>query len=195
VSGRTGIEFPEIPGLVLFLGFITEPEETLLVESADRGRWRREGDKRVQKFWDADFIPAPDPAMEAVSTGLPSYTGGVVSRIVSEGIFSQPPYRLIVSEYQPGQGMGAHVDCLQRFRNSIGVLSLISTYPMNFQHVSSGTRLTVDLPPRSLLFVEGEARYDWTHGIAGEARENEPPRGRRISLAFSCAQGGKPCAP
>ena len=59
---------------------------------------------------------------------------------------------------------------------------------MRFRNRKSRLLYDVDLAPQSLLVLNGEARYDWTHEIA--ARKNDlidgqrRPRGRRISLTF-----------
>ena len=53
----------------------------------------------------------------------------------------------------------------------------------------------VFLPPRSLLLLSGEARYEWTHAIAPRATDvvdgEVRARGERVSLTFrSVAEGG-----
>jgi alkylated DNA repair dioxygenase AlkB len=72
----------------------------------------------------------------------------------------------------------------------VAILSLISTYTMQFHSVADDRVVEVSLPARSLLLVEGEARYAWAHGIERKSDEDGVPRGRRISLAFSCAEDG-----
>jgi hypothetical protein len=59
-----------------------------------------------------------------------------------------------------------------------------------------GTYHEVWLPPRSVLVLTGEARYEWTHGIASRTRNNVEDavvgedgwqwqeRGVRVSVTF-----------
>ena len=42
------------------------------------------------------------------------------------------PDQLIVNEYQPGQGISAHIDCEPCFKNTIVTVSLGSVYEMDF---------------------------------------------------------------
>ncbi|KDQ15503.1 hypothetical protein BOTBODRAFT_31819 [Botryobasidium botryosum FD-172 SS1] len=67
---------------------------------------------------------------------------------------------------------------------------------MDFEREASGDRRSIWLPSRSVIVLEGEARYEWTHGIA-ERRvdlvdaEDGPPapgmwieRGTRVSITL-----------
>ncbi|KAL2535548.1 2-oxoglutarate (2OG) and Fe(II)-dependent oxygenase superfamily protein [Forsythia ovata] len=87
-----------------------------------------------------------------------------------EPLFNQ----LIVNIYQPGEGIGAHVD-LMRFEDGIAVVSLESSCVMHFSRVESEVvcfeetgkepKIPVLLVPGSLVIMYGEARYMWKHEI------------------------------
>ncbi|KAH6813964.1 2-oxoglutarate and oxygenase superfamily protein [Perilla frutescens var. frutescens] len=82
----------------------------------------------------------------------------------SELLWREPLFnQLIVNMYQPGEGIGAHVD-LMRFEDGIAIISLESRCVMHF---SSGGRLKIPvlLRPGSLVLMWGEARYLWKHEI------------------------------
>ena len=42
---------------------------------------------------------------------------------------------------------------------------------MTFVHSVTGARVDLILPPRSLLVLQHEARYLWTHGIASRTTD------------------------
>ncbi|CAA2969226.1 alkylated DNA repair alkB homolog 8 [Olea europaea subsp. europaea] len=87
-----------------------------------------------------------------------------------EPLFNQ----LIVNIYQPGEGIGAHVD-LMRFEDGIAVISLESSCVMHFSRVENEVdcfeetgkepKIPVLLIPGSLVLMWGEARYMWKHEI------------------------------
>jgi alkylated DNA repair dioxygenase AlkB len=71
---------------------------------------------------------------------------------------------------------------------AIASLSLGGACVMRFAHRASGAVVELPLLPRSLLILQGPARYEWTHAIP--ARKSDPttggriPRTRRVSLTF-----------
>lgn len=135
-----------------------------------------------------------------------------------------PPPRArqaIVNLYRPGEGIAPHVDLLNRFGDGIVGVSLGGGATMRFARAETetetgkgrgvGTAVDADaegdrdgglyevwLPPRSVLVLTGEARYEWTHGIAprmrdkveiedaagGDNRWQWQERGVRISVTF-----------
>ncbi|KAJ3074679.1 hypothetical protein HDU98_010569 [Podochytrium sp. JEL0797] len=89
--------------------------------------------------------------------------------------------QMIANHYTPGEGIAAHVD-LARFEDGVVVFSFLSSLVMEFEHVGdpenhmnysndafkggNGQRVDVLLEPGSAVCLAGEARYNWTHGIA-----------------------------
>ncbi|XP_035784567.1 alkylated DNA repair protein alkB homolog 8-like [Anopheles albimanus] len=104
------------------------------------------------------------------------------------------PDQLTVNQYEPGQGIPAHVDTHSAFEDPILSLSLGSDIVMEFKHAATGRQAFVDLPARSLLIMSGESRYVWAHGITPRKLDTIlVPNGsgltirkrqRRISLTF-----------
>ncbi|KAF8324566.1 uncharacterized protein EI90DRAFT_3075090, partial [Cantharellus anzutake] len=79
-----------------------------------------------------------------------------------------PARQIILNLYRPGEGISPHVDLLGRFGDGIIVLSLLSGVVMDFtpeDGASTNAPTCLWLPPRSILVLEGEARYQWKHGI------------------------------
>lgn len=95
------------------------------------------------------------------------------------------PDQVIVNEYLPGQGIGAHTDHTLLFGDYVLAVSLGSGCAMDFQHVRTGERVTRTLPRRSAYKMEGEARHDWTHAIPARKIDRPlGPRGTRVSVTF-----------
>lgn len=98
------------------------------------------------------------------------------------------PDQIIINEYQSGQGISTHIDCVPCFSNTIASLSLGSPCVMDFAHSETGKKSSLLLEPRSLLVLSGDARYLWQHSIAGRKTDRfngqTIQRTRRISLTF-----------
>ncbi|KAG9015531.1 hypothetical protein FRB94_000136 [Tulasnella sp. JGI-2019a] len=96
----------------------------------------------------------------------------------------KPARQAILNLYRPGEGITAHVDLLKRFGDGIIIVSLGSGTVMELAPVPSSDIIALPsleagqspqsqmsegvslwLEPRSILVLEGEARYNWTHGI------------------------------
>ncbi|CAK0737096.1 hypothetical protein CVIRNUC_000854 [Coccomyxa viridis] len=76
--------------------------------------------------------------------------------------------QLIVNLYQPGEGLKPHVDLL-RFQDGIAIVSLQSSAILAFTRGEEVVDVRLD--PGDLLLLEGEARYEWMHGITAIPRE------------------------
>lgn len=104
--------------------------------------------------------------------------------------------QLTINHYLPGQGIPPHIDTHGVFEDSILSLSLGSACAMDFKRGSD--RISVLLPPRSLLVMSGEARYAWTHGICPRRSDlirtksgtTTQPRATRVSLTFRKVRRG-----
>jgi alkylated DNA repair dioxygenase AlkB len=93
---------------------------------------------------------------------------------------------MLVAEYSPGTPLGWHRD-VPDFESIVGV-SLLGTATMKFRPyphtVGQRTKvLQLELPPRSLYVIEGDARWHWQHSVAAthEQRFSVTLRTRRGS--------------
>jgi 2OG-Fe(II) oxygenase superfamily len=144
------------------------------------------------------------------STGLPSFIDDLILRLevicrsqisteVHEKLFpTGKPSRsrqVIFNRYYPGEGITPHIDLLQRYDDGIIGVSLGSCCSMDFRKVDSAQKqeMSLWLPENSVIILEGDARYEWTHGIRplhGDVVEDEIsglkwiPRGIRTSITF-----------
>jgi len=84
----------------------------------------------------------------------------------------------LVAEYAPGTQLGWHRD-VPNFDLVVGV-SLASACRMRFRRYPPKVRersIAVELAPRSIYRLEGEARWDWQHRVP-------PTPGLRYSITF-----------
>lgn len=102
------------------------------------------------------------PAPEIPAQLLPIQARAAAHAGVSPGDFSQ----LLINKYPPGAGIGWHHDS-PPFGIVAGI-SLGATCTMRFQAGEGNQRRTaaVELPPRSIYLLTGEARELWQHRIA-----------------------------
>jgi alkylated DNA repair dioxygenase AlkB len=89
----------------------------------------------------------------------------------------------LVAEYAPGTQLGWHRD-VPYYELVVGV-SLGSACKMRFRHYPPQARersIAVELAPRSIYRLEGEARWGWQHRIP-------PTPGLRYSITFRTLRG------
>jgi alkylated DNA repair dioxygenase AlkB len=115
---------------------------------------------------------------------LPPFAVEIGQRLLQQGLVEEMPDQLIVNEYQPGQGISAHVDCEPCFKNVIVTVSLGSVYEMHFVPIENGKPRFTSLGLGSALVMRDEARYRWMHHIKARKSDHGVPRGRRVSLTF-----------
>ena len=80
--------------------------------------------------------------------------------------------QVIINQYEPGQGIGAHIDCMPCFSDTIATISLYEdSYDEQYWMYSHGAltftrkgqREDIKLPQGSLLIMTSEARTKWKH--------------------------------
>jgi len=176
------------PGARLTPDWITPQQQAALAAFLDAGDWSGELKRRVRHFgYRYDYRTRSDTRDSRIGP-LPDMLQGLAERLVADGFFSDVPDQVIATDYLPGQGISAHVDCKPCFGEVIASLSLMSACEMRFACLESGEKRAAILPERSLLVLAGPARRDWTHAIP--ARRSDVIdgllviRGQRVSLTF-----------
>ncbi|MFD4246748.1 alpha-ketoglutarate-dependent dioxygenase AlkB [Streptomyces sp. NPDC058525] len=179
-----------VPGLHYIAEWLTPEACEALLSDIDAAEWSAQLKRRVQHYghrYDYGRRSVAGNQREAAPP-LPAWARQAAARLTHEGLMDQEAEQVIVNEYQPGQGISAHVDCLPCFGPAIAAISLGSACLMDFTNPEDGTKLAVPLAPGSLLVMTGPARSTWRHAIA--ARKTDPgptgrvPRGRRVSVTF-----------
>lgn len=179
-----------VPGLRYTADWIAPEAQEALLTNIDGEAWSTQLRRRVQHYghrYDYGRRGVATAAEVAVPP-LPVWARRLATRLVSEGLMDREADQVIVNEYQPGQGISAHVDSVPHFGPVVASLSLGSGCLMDFSHPEDGAKLAVPLVPGSLLVMAGPARFAWRHAIA--ARKSDPgpsgrvPRARRVSVTF-----------
>lgn len=182
------VEVAGILGLKYVPDYITQTEQALLLEQIDKQPWLSDLKRRVQHYgYKYNYkARAIDSSMQVGS--LPNWALEIAHRLHDNNFISEIPDQVIVNEYQPGQGISHHIDCVSCFTDTIISLSLSSPCVMDFKNVETGEKISVLLEPKSLIVQKDDARYKWTHSIAGRKtdrfQEQVIPRERRVSLTF-----------
>jgi len=181
--------FPEtiaIPGLTYLPAIITAGQEQQLLRAIDSSHWITDLKRRVQHYGYRYDYKARNIDAASRLGDLPLWLKALASDLCTRQLFQDLPDQVIVNEYQPGQGIAAHIDCVPCFKETIASLSLGSSCMMDF--TCGKEKREVYLEPRSLIVLTGDARYRWMHAIA--ARKSDRlngiaiARSRRISLTF-----------
>ncbi|KAG8725443.1 hypothetical protein FRC09_019171 [Ceratobasidium sp. 395] len=186
---------PPIPGLYFHSQLlITEKMESYLLDSLEQhGYFARPDVNQIMLFGRPRVLHAERCSSESKggiasgvpndSSGLPQFLEVLIAELertlasplipasVYGKLFTNPAEvgqarQAILNRYNPGEGIKAHIDLPNRFADGIIVVSLGSGIAMDFAHEGRKEAFTVWLPPRSVVVLEGEARWEWTHGIA-----------------------------
>ena len=176
------------PGATYFSDYINEETERFLVEKIDAQPWSNELRRRVQHYGYRYDYKARAVPRESYLGPMPQWLTALTDRLVKDGIFCANPDQVIINEYEAGQGIASHIDCVPCFAGTIVSLSLQSGCEMQFKSKVGMEKINKFLEPRSLVRLSGASRFDWMHGIP--ARKSDMlhnvrvARGRRISLTF-----------
>ena len=180
-----------IPGLTYLKDFITKEEEKALLAEIDGSQW--DGDnksRRTQQFgygfhWrnrhSNALLPLPAPRDQ-----MPTAARELLKRL-GQHIELPEFHQCIVNDYVGGQGIKPHRD-REFFGDLVLGISLLEPVVMDFKCIRRNEVRALLLEPRSVLVMQGEARWHWQHGITSAPkvlyRGQHFSRGRRASLTF-----------
>lgn len=177
-----------VPGLFLCENAIDRATESALLVLFDGLTWSDVLKRRVHHFGfmydykSRNLAPAAAPPIPHLCVQVAETFASKCDLVHS--LLPQRPFdQLIVNEYVPGQGISAHTDAAV-FGACIVSLSLGSGCVMRFSRTGHAT-VDVFLPPRSAVFLTGDARKLWKHAIAAvKSDKGHGARSRRVSLTF-----------
>lgn len=181
---------PAVPGLRYVADWLDPDSCAALLAAIDAAPWSTELRRRVQHYGHRYDYGSRNVAADrdADVPPLPEWARDAAARLAVEGLMDAEADQVIVNEYQPGQGISAHVDCVPCFGPVVAAISLGSRCVMDFTDPESATKVALPLAPGSVVAMTGPARYTWRHAIA--ARKTDPgtptriPRDRRVSVTF-----------
>lgn len=177
-----------ISGVTYIPEYISAQQEESLLLAIDNQPWLTDLKRLVQHYGYRYDYKARIADSKLYLGELPGWLKPHCEQLYSKQLFPQIPDQVIVNEYQPGQGISAHIDCIQCFAETIASLSLGSSCVMDFIHTETQQKISLLLEPRSLIILSGEARYNWKHAIVARKTDaydgQSLTRGRRVSLTF-----------
>jgi alkylated DNA repair dioxygenase AlkB len=178
----------QIPGLTYLPHYITVDEQNKLINIIDQQEWSTKLRRRVQHYGYRYDYKNGSLASSSYLGDLPDWAGGIAKRLSDDGLTTKVPDQVIINEYEPGQGITSHIDCVPCFGKTIISLSLGSSCVMDFTHSQIKQKASILLIPRSIVVMQGAARYEWQHSIAARKKDKykgrELVRTRRVSMTF-----------
>lgn len=175
-----------IQGLLYIPQYINQAQHDQLLQRIDEQAWRTDLARRTQHYgYVYDYrAKRVDPSMHLGE--LPEWLQPMATQLHQDGLIPELPDQAIINEYEPGQGIADHIDCLPCFGGVIISLSLASSVVMMLKHDNQALPLLLE--PKSVLVLRGPARYQWTHGIPRRKRDVinniTIKRERRLSVTF-----------
>ncbi|HEY9607984.1 alpha-ketoglutarate-dependent dioxygenase AlkB [Allocoleopsis sp.] len=180
-----------IPGLTYIPNYVDIQEQNQLLKAIDAQEWSIESvesTRRIQQHgYRYDYQNGILVACNYLGD-LPDWAMRIAKQLYSDRLTEIVLDQATVNEYEPGQGLRSHIDCVTCFGDILITLSLGSPYVMELTHSQTQEKREILLLPGSLLALEGEARYVWQHGVMPRDRDiyrgQEFVRSRRVSLTF-----------
>jgi alkylated DNA repair dioxygenase AlkB len=184
---------PQLPtGMVYEKDFLTPAEEAaLLPEIAalplTEARYKQYTARRRTVSYGSQYDFSSNELEPAAH--IPEFLFPLRAKIAAWlGLPAEHFVHALVSEYRPGTPLGWHRD-VPDFESIVGV-SVQGSAVMKFRRyphaVGDRSRaLRLELPPRSLYVIEGEARWGWQHSVA-------PVRELRHSITLRTRRGSAP---
>jgi alkylated DNA repair dioxygenase AlkB len=178
----------QISGLRYLPNYITRQEHDQLLAIIDQQPWLDTLKRRVQHYGYRYDYKSRSVDASMFLGALPMWIAPLTGRLQREGLVTQAPDQLIVNEYEPGQGISAHVDSIAAFGDTVLSLTLGSACVMLFSKLKYEEAVPLLIEPCSLVIMQGEARYQWKHSIPPRKRDSylgqTIERARRVSLTF-----------
>lgn len=180
-----------IPGLTYIPNYISIDEQNQLLNAIDQQVWSLESlesRRRIQQHgYKYEYQNGILVACNYLGP-LPEWANSIAKRLYRDRIATKVLDQITVNEYEPGQGLKGHVDCVTCFGDTIITLSLGSSYVMNLMHLQTAEKREILLLEGSLLVLKQEARYGWLHSVYPRYKDiyqgREVVRSRRISMTF-----------
>lgn len=182
-----------IPGMTYLEDFVTRKEEEDLLHKIYEQAWDTSMSRRVQHYGYRYDYRGRGVRRSDLLGDLPDWVEFIIKRGIQIGLFPHNPEfnQVIINEYQPGQGIGPHIDQPRTFGGTIVSLSLGSMVPMEFTSEPWNEKHTQWLKARSIVVLTRDSRYNWAHSIPARKTDKDKRnpmithhRARRVSITF-----------
>ena len=179
----------KIRGLRYMPDYITEFQHDWLLDQIDKQEWHYFSKRRYQHYGPKFNYETGKLKDGMQMSDLPEWLNRLATKLHIDGHIPEVPNQVLINEYEPGQGIGGHIDKEPWFKDTIVNLSLGSSCIMEFTNRYNKTKkVPVWLARRSVAVLRKAARYTWLHGIPARKSDvwdgRKFPRQRRISLTF-----------
>lgn len=176
----------ESKGLTLVKDFISEKEESDIIDEILKNPWENLSHRRVQHYGFKFLYGANSINTDEKQGELPDFINTPLDLLKDHNL---PAFdQCTVNEYKPGNGIPPHIDSHAPFEEELVSVSMLSDIVMLFKNPITKEELHLLLPRRSALILRGEMRYLWNHSIAvrkvDRVETNLIFRRRRISLTY-----------
>lgn len=176
----------DINGLQYIPQYLPRTTRDQLLKQVDSAPWRDDLSRRTQHYGYVYDYRAKRVDPEMYLGALPDWLRPLSQQLYQDNLIPSPPDQAIINEYEPGQGIPDHIDCTPCFGDTVISLSLGGTAVINLKQAKQ--TVPILLESGSLLILQKEARYQWTHGIPKRKSDRVNgrvfPRQRRISITF-----------
>jgi alkylated DNA repair dioxygenase AlkB len=180
-----------IPGLTYIPNYVDRLEQNQLLKEIDEQDWSIESVESTRRIQQHGYKYEYQNGILVACNylgALPDWAMRIANRIYGDRLTEIILDQATVNEYEPGQGLRSHIDCVTCFGDTLLTLSLGSPYVMEFIHSQTQEKRELLLLPGSLLALKREARYVWQHGVRPCVRDSykgrEFIRSRRVALTF-----------
>lgn len=190
------------PGLTMVRDFLGAAEQEELTALAAGGPWERTpgGKRRIKHYgWHVNY--ATTSVAHLPSQPLPACLERLADRALAHCPAAARLDQVTINEYEPGQGIGEHVDAHEAFEDTIAIVSLGSPAVLVLRERSDAGRLVarvdIPVPPGSLVLLADAARYLYTHEVPQRASDvvngSCVPRSLRYSVTLRRVRR-RPCS-
>mmetsp|Transcript_25979 Transcript_25979/g.33110 ORF Transcript_25979/g.33110 Transcript_25979/m.33110 type:complete len:235 (-) Transcript_25979:60-764(-) len=196
------VEDIKLPGFIYYPNFITEEEESEILDLMQSKEWKGGIGRRTQHYGYTYYHTKHDlielqPEIQPEETEPLDSLQFFLDKISHFFPDGHPPTQCLVNEYVGNRGISSHVDNPNCFGDVVVGLSLCNPVYMTFQEdkplAENPKECKVFLDRRSLMVMRDEVRFEWKHAITAmkriyvpETRQCIHRRGEycRISLTF-----------
>ena len=190
VGSTPGATVAAILGLQYLPDYVNPRYQARLLSCIDAAPWLDDLKRRVQHYgYRYDYKSRRVDRSQYLGP-LPEWCAYFAQQLHQAGYFAAaPPDQVIINEYEPGQGIAAHIDCTPCFDETVVSISLGSACIMNFSRPEDDIQgFDQVLMPGSAVVLQGDARFQWRHGIKPVKTDiiqgQRVVRQRRVSLTF-----------
>lgn len=162
-----------INGLLIINDFITDEEEEQLIRNIENNNWNNDLKRLTQQYGYKYNYEKRNITDEDYLNVLPLWLLDLAMKVKNSGLIKEIPDQVIINRYLPGEGIYKHIDNPHIFGDQIFSISLHGNTSITF-----GEILEIYIPRKTLMLMEGDARYRYTHEI--KKRMNDVVNGTKI---------------